>query len=187
MTRGQLIAVGIGAGLVVGVLTGWVIGGTVGITALANSVKRLQDDRDETAKKLKAEEDAKARALADVKKEADTAGKNLHDSERELLNLTVRRLEDSETQLKKLQKCAAIRVDVKKEKDLAVFYIGGQKVDIENMQKTLQDLVTWDGKPDLIIVRHDKDLVGDAATVEDEAKKTKKYGNAYNLEELPSP
>ena len=146
MTRGQLIGIGIGFGLSVGLLAGWAIGTTVAVKSLT-SLLRDERDRSETA-----EQEAGALRLKD------------------------RSHQETSAELKYLQTCAAIRVDVKDEKGEAVFYIGGKKVPRDDLQKVLAEAVTWDGKPDLLVILENKDHFDKvAATVEEAARDSRKF------------
>ena len=169
MSRGQLIGIGIGFGLAVGLFAGWAIGNTVALTSLANVLKKLQEDRDDADETRKDAEKARKEAeqqLAIAKRGSDQEPAKVHAREQAL------------KQFELLTKCAAIRVDVKKENDKAVYYVGDRRVELEEVQKVLDELVTWDGKPDLVLL-HEKDLEGAAASAEDAAKQTKKFRHSY--------
>jgi hypothetical protein len=169
MTRGQLVALGISMGLMVGLLAGWVIGTTVAVQPLRQGADAMALELGGLRKEIEEARDDAARS----RKEPD--------AKREEELKRIRSLEEAQAQLLQLQKCAAIRIDTKKENDKATYYLGDRKVELENLEKALSDLVTWDGKPDLVVVQIGQADVGDAASAEIAAQNTKKFRFTWNL------
>jgi hypothetical protein len=145
MTRGQLIGIGAGFGLAVGLLAGWVIGSTVAVNSLAALLKEERahsEEAEQAAEKLRLQEGPR-----------QLAGE----------------------QFARLQSCAAIRVDVKKENDEEAYYLSGKKVSRDDLHRALAEAVTWDGKPDLLVVMFEPTLIDAAAAVEEAAKESHKF------------